>query len=230
MKLNNTSALLGIVVVAGVLPLETARAAEYFPRWVARFDMGGTIPLDANVTEFGGPMGDGKFKLDPGFQMDLALGYRPTPWLEVGPELGFTFNSVNSVGGWSYPDSMLGQILMMANVRLEYPPKSRLAPFVGAGIGGAASFLTFGGDYNNYDYYYGYYEPAGSGSDFSMAYQVFAGVRYRMSDKWNVGVQYRYIWTDPQHWNVDWWNGSGFGISIDSLRMHSICLVFTGEF
>jgi hypothetical protein len=43
-------------------------------------------------------------------------------------------------------------------------------------------------------------------------------------------VQYRYLATDPQHWNVDWWNGYGFGLGIDSLRMHSICLVFTAEF
>jgi opacity protein-like surface antigen len=230
MKMKNVGVLLGMAMMGAVLLLETARASEYFPRWVGRLDMGGTIPLDANITEFGGPMGDGKFKLSPGFQMDLALGWRATPWLELGPELGFTFNSVDSIGGWSYPDTTLGQILMMANVRLEYPPKSRLAPFVGAGIGGAASFLTFGGGYNHYDYYYGYYDPAGTGSDFSLAFQFFAGVRYRVTEGWNLGVQYRYLCTDPQHWNVDWWNGSGFGIGIDSLRMHSVCLVFTGEF
>ena len=226
--MKRVTVLFGMAVMGMLLPLQTARAAEYFPRWVFRFDMGGTIPMDANLTEFHGPMGDGKFKMDPGFQTDFALGYRLTPWLEVGPELGFTYNNVSSIGGWSYPDSMLSLALMMANVRIEYPQKGRFAPFVGAGIGGAGSFLTFGG--GHYDYYYGDYEPDGTGADMSLAFQFFAGVHYRASDSVSVGVQYRFLYTDPQHWNVDWWNGSGFGIGIDSLRMHCVCLVFTAAF
>jgi opacity protein-like surface antigen len=89
-----------------------------------------------------------------------------------------------------------------------------------------ASFLTFG-DHSGYYYYY---EPDGTGSDFSLAFQLFGGVRYRVADKWNLGLEYRYLVTDPQRWDVDWWNGSNFTVSIDSLRMHSICLVFSGEF
>ena len=220
--------LIGVLLTAAALPMHSARAAEPFGRWTGRLDMGGTIPEEADLTELGRPVSGEKFKLDPGFQFDMSGGYRPTPWLEVGPEFGFTFNSVDSIGGWSYPDTTLGQILLMANVRLEYPVKSRIAPFIGAGIGGVASFLTFG-DHSDYYYYYGH-EPDGTGSDFSLAFQLFGGVRYRVEGKWNLGLEYRYLVTDPQRWNVDWWNGSDFTVSIDSLRMHSICLVFSGEF
>ena len=226
MKMKNVGVLLRMAMMGAVLLLETARASEYFPRWVGRLDMGGTIPLDANITEFGGPMGDGKLKLSPGFQMDLALGWRATPWLELGPELGFTFNSVDSIGGWSYPDTTLGQILMMANVRLEYPSESRLAPFIGAGIGGAASFLTFGA--NDWGYYYE--EPDGEAQDISLAFQAFGGLRYSFSEKCSLGVVYRYLFTDRQHWDVDWWTGPDFDIEVDSIRMHSICLVFSLAF
>ncbi len=230
--MNNFSALIGTLLLGAAVSLYPTRAAEPFGRWTARLDMGGTIPEDTDLTQLGGPVSGEKFKLDPGFQLDISGGYRITPWLEVGPELGFTFNSVDSIGGWSYHDTMLGQILMMANVRLEYPVKSRLAPFIGAGIGGSASFLTFGGGSSgSYPYYYyDDYEPDGTGSDFSLAFQLFGGVRYRVAEKWNLGLEYRYLVTDRQRWDVDWWNGSDFTVSIDPLRMHSICIVFSGEF
>lgn len=191
-------------------------------------DMGGNVPEEADLRELGGPVSSGKMKLDPGFQFDVSGGYRVLPWLELGPELGFTYNFVDSIGGWSYHDTTLGQMLMMANLRLEYPVKTRLAPFVGAGIGGAASFLTFG-SHSDYNYYYGH-EPDGTGADVSLAYQLFAGVRYRVGEKWNLGVEYRYLFTDPQRWDVDWWSGQKFKIGVDSIRMHSLCLVFSGEF
>ncbi len=225
-------AVMQFAMLVAALVTQATKAAEEFPRWALRFDMGGTIPQDANLTDFGGPLSGGKLRLEPGFQFDLSGGYRPTPWLEFGPELGFTFNSIDAVGQWSYPNSMLGQILMMANVRIEYPPQARLAPFIGAGVGGVASFLTFGANYGSYNYYsyYDYYEPAGTGSDFASAFQAFAGLRYRMSDKFNLGLEYRYLLTDKQHWDVDWHYGGSFGITVDSIQMHSICLVFSGEF
>jgi opacity protein-like surface antigen len=230
-SMKTVCALFGILLTGVVWPLETAQSAEPFGRWTARLDLGGTIPEEADLTELAGPVSGEKFKLDPGFQLDMSAGYRLTPWLEVGPELGFTLNSVDSIGRWSYHDTFLGQILMMANVRLEYPVKSRVAPFVGAGIGGVASFLTFGEHYGHHSgYYYDYYEPDGTGSDFSLAFQLFGGVRYRVAGKWNLGLEYRYLVTDPQRWNVEWWNGADFTVGIDNLRMHSICLVFSGEF
>jgi Outer membrane protein beta-barrel domain len=133
--MKRVCAFIGLVAIGVSLAGQLARSEEPFPRWAARMDLGGTIPQEADLTELGSPVSGEKFKLDPGFQFDISGGYRPTPWLEVGPELGFTFNSVDSIGGWSYHETMLGQILMMANVRLEYPVKSRVAPFIGAGIG-----------------------------------------------------------------------------------------------
>ncbi len=227
--MKRISALIELVVIGAMWPMQTAPAAEPFKRWTGRMDMGGVIPEEANLTEFNGPVSGGKLKLDPGFHYDLALGYRITPWLDVGPELGFTFNGVDSVGGFSYPDTWLGQILMMANVRLEYPPKTRLAPFIGAGIGGVASFLTFGG---GTDYYYPYddHGPDGTGADLALAFQAFGGLRYRVAEKWHLGVEYRYLASDSQRWNVKWRDGANFGIGVDSIRMHAVCLVFSGEF
>jgi opacity protein-like surface antigen len=212
------------VFTAGlIVPVNRALASDYSGRWAARMDIGGNLFEDAELTELGDPVSGQKMKFDPGFQFDISGGYRFTPWLEVGPELGFTFNFVDEIGGWSYHDTTFGQILMMANVRIEYPPESRVVPFIGAGVGGVASFLTFG------DTGY-YYEPDGTGSDFSLGFQAFGGLRYRFDNDWSLGVVYRYLATDRQHFDVDWWNGHDFDLAVDGVQMHSICLLFSGRF
>ena len=71
-------------------------------RWRFRFDIGGTFPENARLSEIGGPVtGGDELKLSPGLQFDLAAGYRFTPWLSLEGELGATFNAVDSVGNWS---------------------------------------------------------------------------------------------------------------------------------
>ncbi len=195
-------------------------------KWRARFDMGGSIPEDSNLTELEGPVSGQKFKLSPGFQFDLAVTRRLTPWLEVGPELGFNFNSIDAFGESHYPDSSLFQMPIMADVILEYPNAGRLAPYIGAGVGGVASFMTLGAN--------GYWEPDADGSDFVLGFQAFAGVRYRFNNKFSMGVGYRFLATEDQTWDVEWnygwFAGSHSRIAVDSVRLHQFSLVFAGTF
>jgi opacity protein-like surface antigen len=220
--------LLLLLVAAG---LQTGLAAGLWEhddtRWLFRFDMGGTIPLDAKLNEFEPPVSDGHLRLSPGFQMDLALDYKLTPWLAVGGELGFLFNGVDEVGGFKYHNTDLFQMPIMANLTLRYPNQSRFVPYIGVGGGGLASALDFGG--GGYGYY-SYWEPDGTASTFTLAAQGFAGVNYRLSDKMDLGVIYRFLYTDSQSWDVEWWNGYRFGVGVDSIMVHSFCLVFTGHF
>ena len=62
------------------------------------------------------------------------------------------------------------------------------------------------------------------------AFQAFGGLRYRVAENVSLGLEYRFLLTDPQRWDVDWWNGQDFTVGVDSLRMHSVCLVFTAKF
>ena len=202
-------------------------------RWRFKFDIGGTFGEEASLSEFGGPVtGGGELKLSPGLQFDLAAGYRITPWLSMEAELGFTYNTVDSVGNWSYPNSALYQMLFMANVVVEYP-LGRFVPFAGVGVGGALSTLSFGNyDYYEYDYLHSSYHSgsAGSGTDFVPALQAFGGVRYQFNDQWSLGVVYRFLATDAQQWDVEWWDGRSFRIGVDSVCIQSVCLVVTGSF
>ncbi len=230
--MKNVRTLMECAILSVVLPVGLGQAAESFDRFTGRVGLGGIIPEDPELTEFGGPVSGQKMKLDPGFELHLEAAYRITPWLEVGPEVGLTFNTVDSIGGWSYPDTILGQIPMMMNVRLEYPVEGRVAPFVGAGVGGVASFLTFGssggGHYGYYDYYYYDHGPDATGWDVALAFQAFGGVCCRVGENWSLNLEYRYLLTDAQRWNVEWRHGGEFGVGIDSLHLHTICLVFSG--
>jgi opacity protein-like surface antigen len=206
------------------LSAHQARAQTLFEdeRWELRLDMGGTIPQDANLTRFGDPVSGQSLKLSPGFQMDFAFNYKLTPWLAIGPELGFLYNSVSSFGDISYHDSFLFQMPMMANLTLEYPTQGRLRPYIGGGVGGVVSSLTFGEDY--------YWGPDGIGSDFTFGFQVFAGVNYRLSQSTYLGVMYRFLYTDSQDWNVEWWTDWHFHVAVDPIQVHSFCLVLSCRF
>ncbi len=219
------------IVAAFSLGCEMAVAGDFDSdlRWSARADMGGTIAREARLTEFDGPVSGERMKLAPGFQFDMSLNYRPTDWLEVGPELGLTVNYVDSIGNWSYSDTTLFQMPLTVNFTLVYPHGGRFEPYLGAGVGGVFSFLTFDGGNDNGGYYYDD-GPDGSGSDTAWAVQAYGGLRYRFSDNLSVGVAYRFLMTDRQTWDVHWHEGPDFTLGVDRIQLHTICLVLELRF
>lgn len=216
-----------LILILLTTGLAAAAADEIDPaqRWRFRFDMGGNIPNNPTLSEIGGPVTTGgDLELSAGMSMDFGAGYRLTPWLLLEGSLGFTFNEVDSVGNWSYPDSSLSQLSMMLNI--EFAPRfGRVVPFVGIGGGGVYSSISFG----NYYYYY-YSDSDGWGDDFVPAAQAFAGLRIEISPEWSVGVSYRFLATPSQSWDVEWWNGAEFQLGVDRVTSHSICISLTGSF
>lgn len=215
-----------VLVSTGCLALSAVgQESSLAERWRFRFDIGGTIPENPTLSEIGGPVtGGDEMELSAGMAFDFAAGYRITPWLLLEGELGFTFNEIESVGNWSYPDSALSQMLMMVNAEFSYP-LGRFVPFVGIGGGGVYSSVTFG----NYYYYY-YSDSDGWGDDFVPAAQIFAGLRFEFSPNWSAGVSYRFLATPSQNWDVEWWNGADFNLGVDGVFIHSICFTMTGSF
>lgn len=215
-----------LVLVAGtVCPALMADDGSASARWHGRIDMGGNFANGAGLTLYDGPVtGGDEMELSAGAQLDMALGYRLLPWLLVEGELGFSFNKVDSVGNWSYPDSSLTQMSFMANVVVERP-LGRWVPFAGFGAGGVFSSLNFGSDYY---YYYG--SSDGYGTDVVPALQALAGLRYQISENLSLGVDYRFLVTDDQKWNVEWWTGDRFTVGVNSVAIHSIAFVFSVSF
>ena len=221
------NSLMKLVLVSVCCLALTAPGQEHSSSqlWRLRFDIGGSIPEDPSLSEMGGPVtGGDTLELSAGLAVDLAAGYWLTPWLLLEGELGFTFNEIESVGNWSYPDSTLSQMLMMVNVEFSRP-MGRFVPFAGIGGGGVYSSVSFG---NDYDYYYS--DADGRGNDFVPAAQAFAGFRFDFNSNWSAGVTYRLLATPDQEWDVEWWNGADFRIAVDRVCIHSICITVTGSF
>jgi opacity protein-like surface antigen len=197
-------------------------------RWHVRLDVGGSIPETAELTESSGLADGGTLSLNPGFQFDVAGEYQITPWLGLGPEIGFTMNFIDSVGDLTAPDGYLYQILLMGNAVVRYPRDEPVELMVGVGGGGVGSFLNFG------NYYYGGtaygWSSWTSGSDFVPGFQAFAGIHFQITKSSTLGVMYRYLQTGSARWTVDWYGGQEITLGVDSIRVHSVCLVLSTSF
>lgn len=129
----------------------------------------------------------GTFHFDPGFRLDVAGGYQFTPWLGVELETGVTWNHVQTFTADLFEEDSLEllQMPILANATFRIPTQSRLKPFLGAGIGGVYTSLEswdiFGSDLG--------------GEDFRFGFHGFAGLRYQISSKIELGLAYRFLGT-----------------------------------
>jgi hypothetical protein len=41
---------------------------------------------------------------------------------------------------------------------------------------------------------------------------------------------YRFLYTGSQDWNGEWWNDSHFHVAVDSIQIHTFCLVLSWNF
>lgn len=194
-------------------------------RWRIRTDIGGNIPVSPTISDLGGPVTTGgKMDLDAGMSLDFGVGFRVAPWFTLEGSFGFTYNEIDSVGNWSYPNSSLTQMPIMLNAEFCIP-RGPLVPYAGIGAGGIWSTVSFG----NYYYYY-YTDSDGWGSDFVPAAQAFAGLRYEFNNNWSAGISYHFLAAPGYNWDVDWWNDADFEFGVNKMFTHSICVTFSATF
>jgi len=221
---SSAACLLALMALMSFKATAQYSESSYQP-WTFRFDVGGNIPESPSLTLYDGPVTAGdSMDLSAGGQLDFALGYRAVPWLIFEGEFGFSYNDINSIGNWTYRDSSLSQLTMMANVVIE-PWHGPFVPYAGVGAGGVFSSVSFG----NYSWYY-YDSYDGYGTDFVPAVQAIAGLRYKLTETMSLGLTYRFLAVDRQKWDVDWWNGADFTVGVKSMTRHFIGLVFSCDF
>ena len=122
--------------------------------------------------------------------------------LETGILVNYT-DSIGSNGGGSY-ELFFYQIPVLANVVCRIPNRSRFKPFIGAGVGGVDTHL----EDNSYFSYR-------SDSDFGLAWQGVAGVRYQLGSKWELGLIYKYLGTTDRSFDA-------FNAKMDGTQTHSV--------
>lgn len=118
--------------------------------------------------------GNHNLRTEPGIRGDLVAGYgfKLTPEITLAPELetGWIYNNLRGHHG-----GQINQIPLLANVVLNYHI-GKWVPYLGLGAGGD-SINVDQGRYSNMD----------------LAAQAQAGVRYLVSDNFDVGVGYKYM-------------------------------------
>jgi opacity protein-like surface antigen len=178
--------------------------------------IGPAIAEDIDVKDFLG-FGGGKVELDPGVGVTIAGGYNFNKFLGVEMETGFAANNIDSIAGNS-PDALLYHVPFLANVVLRFDDEaSRIVPYVSAGVGGDSTLLWID-DSLGVD---------GSDSDVVFAFQLSAGVRFRINEKMSAGLSYKYYRADEASWDVE---DSGGRIKFGESTVHLIAAVFNMKF
>jgi opacity protein-like surface antigen len=146
-----------------------------------------------------------KLEMDTGYRIGLAGGYNLNKWAAIELETGFIYNEFKDSNG----DAWLGMVPVLANAVFRYENKTKFVPFVGAGAGGAFSILD---------------APIDSDTDFVFAWQLMAGVDYKIGENMCLGVKYKYFGTGDQSYDF------GPGIKLKDIVTHSVGVAFTWHF
>jgi opacity protein-like surface antigen len=161
--------------------------------WFIGADAGVSLQQDVDVKEFlGASLSGTKIEFDPGLRFGIVGGYRFTDQWSVSLEAGYSFNSVKSIAGTplsgSGGDIDLHQVPILANGLYTFPLKCRVKPFLGGGVGGVFSVAEFSGAASGL--------PSGdSQGAAAFGYQGFAGARYEINDRMELGVIYKFLGT-----------------------------------
>lgn len=180
---------------------------------------GVSLADDLKLSRFVAATPGSKLKLDPGPRLSVAGGYHFNDYIGAQLETGFIANEVEDSDG----DLVISHVPILADVVLRYDkPDCNWVPYAGAGAGGAVSIITL-------DHVRG---PTGgvvdgTGSTVVFAWQVFAGVRYKLNDKMSIGGGYKFFSADGATWDVEDTAGD---IKTGTAQVHSFGVDFTMKF
>jgi opacity protein-like surface antigen len=202
-------------------PLITPHAGPYF-----HADLGGSIPAGGALTDASGYAAAGKVSYDAGLSLGVAAGYQFNPYLAVEVQSGWNVNQIDSIPGFSVSDTYFSSVPILVNGIFQWPiPRTRLVPFIGAGVGGAATIFDTDHMVNNT------VALVGADSDFVFAWQAFAGLRFNISEQFSAGVAYKYYSTDDSEYRyVPVYYGPDLRLGFEGLQLHQIVLTCTLKF
>jgi opacity protein-like surface antigen len=207
---------------------------------------GATIPEDGRITQFTGLSSGQRVQYDAGGGLDLAGGYAFNKYFATELQLGGTWNSIDSIEGASVHDTYFATMPILANAVLRFPiPRTVVVPYIGAGVGGAATLFdtdgfsrsTGGGGGGGGG---GYGEGGGGGgggggtvtlygseSDFVFAWQGFAGVRFEINERMSFALTYRYLSVDPSAYHYPAVGGPDVTVGFSGHQSHFVGVCFS---
>jgi opacity protein-like surface antigen len=175
-------------------------------------DAGGNWTKSTSLREFFGPVTPGsRVEFDPGPRFGLTAGYDVLEFLGLEAQIGVMENEISSISEATGLDARLINVPFMANARLHLPTYFKVAPYIGAGVGGSSTILDAGRITINDT------SLRGSDSDTVFAWQAFAGIRFALTQHMGLSFEYRYFESDPAKWRAD-----SFGTDTSFMRFGKI--------
>jgi len=192
---------------------------RYEPIYRAWAEAGALFSQSTDLHGFPGSTGASKLETDPGFRVGVGSGSALVPYFSLDWEIALLANSIKKASGLEKFDGTITQVPFLVNGTLQYESPSGITPFVGVGIGAAASAINVDKARN------GTTEFEGSDYDFVFAWQLAGGVKYAVNRRLGLGVLYKFLWTGDAKWEVDNDSPSATGdakLDVDGMRSHAI--------
>ena len=170
---------------------------DYF---YVRTEGGARFVSSMNIVNIVGPVGatnpmiQKEIAFSTGYRQDIDIGVWLTPWFGLAVETGFALNAIRgNTEGMTVSSSTYWSVPIMAQLCFQYPNDTGFIPYLNFGFGGGWNYFNIGSIS---------YPPAGQGStlsgagnDMNNAYQIAAGVRWRIWEQLGITLAYKFYGT-----------------------------------
>jgi len=179
-------------------PLTEAQMEEDY--FYVRTEGGARFVSSMNIVNIVGPVGatnpmiEKEIAFSTGYRQDFDIGVWLTPWFGLAIETGFALNAIRgNTQGMTVSSSTYWSVPIMAQLCFQYPNDTGFIPYLNFGFGGGWNYFKIGSIS---------YPPAGqgstlsgSGNDMNNAYQIAAGVRWRIWEQLGLTLAYKFYGT-----------------------------------
>ena len=206
------------IAIIAILGFATGvRAQEDFEQnMYVTYEVGGVFQQASTMRL--GPGGSAGVSYYPGARADVGLGYNFNSWLAANVSGGFMWNSINNFAGvplhTSGQDVNIYSFPILAGATLKLPNRTHFVPFLGiAGGANISEFFLNGGG------------TTGNDHDVEPAVQVQAGVNYAINESASLGVDYKFMATRDQSYQI-----TGNNITLSGIYIHGIFAILSINF
>ena len=170
---------------------------DYF---YVRTEGGARFVSSMNIVNIVGPVGatnpmiQKEIAFSTGYRQDIDIGVWLTPWFGLAIETGFALNAIRgNTEGMTVSSSTYWSVPIMAQLCFQYPNDTGFIPYLNFGFGGGWNYFNIGSI--SYPSAGQGSTLSGSGNDMNNAYQIAAGVRWRIWEQLGLTLAYKFYGT-----------------------------------
>jgi opacity protein-like surface antigen len=208
----------------------TEGSEDWTQKIYARVDFGGSYQQSTTLFQSAPVPNTKTATFNLGMRGNLAAGYHFNESWAAEFDTGLIWNSVDKANGVSldqpYPNNAsfaTYTVPVLVNVVYKVPLKGDLTPYAAAGVGGAATILSYNKAATSF-----------TGSDFVFAYQVEVGLKYRVTPNASFGIAYQFLGTTDPNWHsvlaVGGAPPTDYQFKENGFYSHSLSVSFTWDF